>query len=92
MPQDSTLFLLMREKNIDIWKRKLEWIVHHGGMALVNIHPDYVDFSGRHVANSCYPSELLSDFMAHIHSNYKGTYWNPTAKDLAKWHQRQTTI
>lgn len=91
MPQDSTLFLLLREKNTDIWKRKLEWIALHGGMALVNIHPDYVDFSGRDLANSCYPSELLSEFMTHIDSKYKGSYWNPTPRDLAKWHQRQIT-
>ena len=34
------LFILMREKNIDIWKQKLDWIAKHGGMALVNTHPD----------------------------------------------------
>lgn len=87
LPQDSTLFLLLGEKTTDIWKRKLEWIARHGGMALVNIHPDYVDFSGRHVANSCYPSALLADFMVHIHENYQGAYWNPLARDLATWHR-----
>ena len=37
LPQDSTLFLVLREKTIEIWKRKLDWIAEHGGMALVNV-------------------------------------------------------
>lgn len=87
LPQDSTIFLLLGEKNTDIWKRKLEWIVRNGGMALVNIHPDYIDFSGRHDSNTCYSSAMLADFMEHIHSNYQGAFWNPLARDLAAWHQ-----
>ena len=35
----------MREKTPEIWKRKLDWIARQGGLALVNIHPDYIDFS-----------------------------------------------
>ena len=87
MPQDSTLFLLLREKTTDIWKRKLDWIARHGGLALVNIHPDYVDFSGRHVDNTCYPSELLADFMTHVRSEYQEAFWNPLARELAAWHR-----
>ncbi|MCS7338915.1 MAG: hypothetical protein NZ739_11900, partial [Verrucomicrobiae bacterium] len=34
LPQDITLFLLFREKNIDIWVRKLDWVAKHGGLAL----------------------------------------------------------
>jgi len=34
----------MQKKNIDIWKQKLDWIVEHGGMALLITHPDYMDF------------------------------------------------
>lgn len=91
LPQDSTLFLLLREKTTDIWKRKLEWIVRNGGMALVNIHPDYVDFSERHDCNTCYPSALISDFMDHVQSEYQGEYWNPLARDLAAWHEGRAT-
>jgi hypothetical protein len=35
LPQDFTLFVLMKQKNIDIWKKKLDWIVEQGGMALL---------------------------------------------------------
>ena len=44
LPQDSTLFLLLKESSPEIWKRKLDWIVECGGMALVNVHPDYLNF------------------------------------------------
>ena len=36
MAQDSTLFLILREKGIELWKRKLDWIAEHQGMALLN--------------------------------------------------------
>jgi hypothetical protein len=44
LPQDSTLFVLLREETPEIWLRKLDWIAEHGGMALVDVHPDYMDF------------------------------------------------
>lgn len=86
LPQDSTLFLLLREKTPEIWKRKLDWIAMHGGLALVNIHPDYIDFSGNG-NSSHYPSSLLREFLEYIRSNYEGRYWNPLARDLALWYR-----
>jgi hypothetical protein len=89
LPQDSTLFLLLREKTPEIWKRKLDWIARHGGLALVNIHPDYIDFSGRG-GSTCYPSSLLEEFMEHIHTKHRGMYWNPLARELASWYCKQS--
>src|ERR1700722_18113010 len=34
--QDFTLFTVLGEQNIDIWKRKLDWLAAHGGMAMLN--------------------------------------------------------
>src|SRR4029079_8065841 len=42
LAQDSTLFLVLRERGPEIWKQKLDWIAAHGGMALLNTHPDYM--------------------------------------------------
>jgi hypothetical protein len=86
LPQDSTLFLLLEEKSCRIWKEKLAWIVQNGGLALVNIHPDYVDFSNDAGATSKYPASILEDFLIHIRETYGETYWNPRAKDLAQWY------
>lgn len=85
LPQDSTLFFLLKEKSIDIWKRKLEWIARHGGLALVNIHPDYVNFSGNGRNDALYPVSLLEELLKHIRTEYEGFYWNPLARDLASW-------
>jgi hypothetical protein len=90
LPQDSTLFLLLREKTPEIWKRKLDWIAQHGGLALVNIHPDYIDFSGSGNSSTCYPASLLNEFMEYIRTKHHGNYWNPLARDLASWYRNQS--
>jgi hypothetical protein len=88
LPQDSTLFLLLGEESAAIWKRKLDWIAEHGGLALVNIHPDYIDFAGKR-SSSCYPSALVKDLLDHLCSRYRGQFWNPLARDLARWFRQQ---
>src|SRR5947209_5148491 len=40
--QDFTLFVALKEKSIDIWKKKLDWISSCAGMALLIVHPDYM--------------------------------------------------
>lgn len=90
LPQDSTMFLLLRERSVEIWKRKLDWVVSHGGLALVNIHPDYIDFSSKCFSKKTYSINMLLDFMAYIHSNYEGSYWNPLPKELAGWYQKSS--
>src|SRR6266481_375810 len=58
LPQDSTLFLLLREETPDIWFRKLDWIAKHGGMALLITHPDYMSMNGADPKAGEYPVEL----------------------------------
>lgn len=89
LPQDSTLFLLLREKSVDIWLRKLDWIAEHGGLALVNIHPDYMDFHKTDFSSFRYPASLVEDLLNYLRSRYQGEYWNPLPRDLATWF-RQT--
>jgi len=31
---------LLCENTTDSWRRKLNWIAEHGGIALINTHPD----------------------------------------------------
>lgn len=90
LPQDSTLFFLLRQKNIDIWKRKLDWIVEKGGMALVNVHPDYMNFSsiGKH-SNRIYPISLYKEFLHYVRTTYEEMYWHALPHELARFAQRQ---
>jgi hypothetical protein len=89
LAQDFTLFILLRERNIDIWKRKLAWIAEKGGMALLNTHPDYMNFNGAGPGLEEFSSELYGNFLEHIISEYKDQYWHVLPKDMASfWRSR----
>ncbi len=76
LPQDSTLFLLLRERTSAIWLRKLDWVAAHGGMALVNVHPDYCRFEGEAAHRRTYPVALYRELLEHIRRRHAGDYWH----------------
>ncbi|MBV8274426.1 MAG: hypothetical protein JO170_04070 [Verrucomicrobia bacterium] len=88
LPQDSTLFLLLNETSVDIWVQKLDWIAEHGGMALVNVHPDYLCFSGEKRQRTTYPVELYEQFLEYVHRRYRDSLWNPLPRELATFTRR----
>lgn len=92
LPQDSTLFLLLREQTIDIWLRKLDWIAKHGGMALVIIHPDYLCFDGAVETDDQYPSSRYKAFLEYLHKQYEGAFWNETPGEVAQFYVRAMNI
>jgi hypothetical protein len=83
LPQDFTLYILMGEKNVNIWKRKLDWIADKGGMALVNVHPDYMNFGSGKPSCEEYPAEYYAEFLDYIKTNYNGCYWHVLPKEIA---------
>jgi len=83
LPQDHTLFVIMGEKNIDIWKKKLDWIAEHGGMALLITHPDYMNFEEKKDGIGEYPITYFTEFLEYIKNEYKDQYWNALPKDIA---------
>ena len=88
LPQDFTLFILMREKNINIWKHKLDWIAKHGGMALLNTHPDYMNCNGEKLSIEEYPSKYYEEFLNYVKEKYEGQYWHALPRDMAHfWKQ-----
>jgi glycosyltransferase involved in cell wall biosynthesis len=89
LPQDSTMFLVLQEKSPEIWKRKLDWLVRRGGMALVNVHPDYVGFTGKKREASEYPAALYEQFLNYIRDNYAGQYWNALPREVAGWYRQK---
>ena len=89
LPQDFTLFVLLLEKTIDIWKKKLDWIVKHGGMALLNTHPDYMVFEGRPGMEE-YPAGYYRDFLVYVKENYSGDFWHVLPKDLARFWRSES--
>jgi len=84
LPQDFTLFVLLRENTAGIWQRKLDWIAEHGGMALFITHPDYMAFSDKR-SNTAgeYPFELYKQFLEYVRSRYSGQYWQALPREVA---------
>jgi peptidoglycan/xylan/chitin deacetylase (PgdA/CDA1 family) len=85
LPQDFTVFIMLQETNIDIWKKKLDWIAEKGGMALLNTHPDYMRFNGEKPSWREYPAGYYEDLLEYINQKYKGLYWHDLPRDVASF-------
>ena len=83
LPQDSTLFLVLRESTPEIWMRKLDWIAQHGGMVLLDVHPDYMSFDGSPQTTTEYPVVLYREFLDYVKNRYAGEYWHALPKEVA---------
>jgi glycosyltransferase involved in cell wall biosynthesis len=83
--QDFSLFVILNERNIDIWKRKLDWIARHGGMAMIDTHPDYMCFGQRKPANYEYPLRYYEEFLTHVQTEYGNAYWQALPREVAKY-------
>jgi glycosyltransferase involved in cell wall biosynthesis len=88
VPQDSTLFLLLREKTPAIWIRKVDWIAQHSGMVLVNVHPDYIRFEHEPRSARTYSVAHYVALLKHIRDRYAGLYWQPLAWQMARLVQQ----
>ena len=85
LPQDSTLFLLLKEDSIDIWKQKLDWVARKGGLALVNVHPDYLGFNGQQKRVSEYSLQLYLDLLEYVTNRYSDQCWFALPKEVAHY-------
>jgi len=85
LPQDFLLFILMKEKKIDIWKRKVDWIVQQGGMVLVNTHPDYMNFNRSQTCRQEYPARYYEELLTYIKEKYAGQYWHALPREAARF-------
>ena len=85
LPQDFTLFVLLQEKTPEIWMRKLDWIAQHGGMALVDVHPDYLCFDNAIATSREYPVALYKSFLDYVSRHYNGAFWNSTPSKVAQF-------
>ncbi len=83
LPQDSTLFLVLRETTPEIWMRKLDWVAQHGGMVLLDAHPDYMAFNGSRQTTTEYPAALYREFLTYVRTRYAGEYWHALPKEVA---------
>ena len=85
LPQDCTLFVFMKEKDITIWKNKLDWIAEKGGMALVNSHPDYMHFGDGALGPEEYPSAFYREFIEYALKKYENRLWRALPHEIVKF-------
>lgn len=89
LSQDSTVFLLLDNQSIDIWKKKADWVAEHGGMVLLDTHPDYIAFDGEEQVFKTYPVERYVEFLSYIKSRYEGRYWHALPHQVAEHAKTQ---
>ena len=84
LPQDHTLFEILRDVGGDRWRAKADAVRSRGGMALVDTHPDYL---GGTTARDAY-LELLRAYADDASA------WRALPRDVAEWWRRRaaTTI
>src|SRR5437762_5311504 len=85
LPQDSTLFLLLRHETSEVWMRKLDWIARHGGMALLDTHPDYMAFQGASDPSVEYPVERYREFLQYVQDKHSETCWHALPREVTAY-------
>jgi hypothetical protein len=80
MPQDHTLFEILRHRDISLWKQKATWLIENHGLVLVLTHPDYM-----------IKEEILQyyDELLAFLSNQPST-WHALPRDVARWWRERS--
>jgi glycosyltransferase involved in cell wall biosynthesis len=84
--QDFSLFILLQERGIDVWKKKLDWVAAHGGMVLLNTHPDYMCFDGRPAGDE-FPISYYEELLNYANEKYEGTFWQALPREVARYYR-----
>jgi hypothetical protein len=82
LTQDHTMFEILREPGIELWRRKAEWLMEHHGLVNVIVHPDYVveqPFLDRYEA-----------YLAFLAERTDG--WHALPRDAARWWRQRAAL
>lgn len=82
MPQDHTLFEILREPSNRIWYDKAEWIVRHHGLITVLVHPDYIITDER--------LERYEQLLAFLAAQQNG--WHALPREVAAWWRARRAL
>jgi hypothetical protein len=83
--QDYSLFHILGQYSIDLWKEELDFIFASNGLASFIVHPDYVI---ERRARSVY--ESLLQYLAEFCSEKK--IWQPLPRDVAQWWRERSQM
>ena len=85
LPQDHALFVLLQEPDDSIWRKKVDWIAQNGGLAMLNTHPDYMNFGDEPPALERYPVDRYLSLLDYVKTRYEGRYWHALPRDAARF-------
>lgn len=78
LPQDHTLFEILQQKDIVIWKRKIDWLEKMNGMVLLIVHPDYINRERL---------KLYEEVLEYILE--KSSCWSALPRDINEWWRKR---
>ena len=82
LPHDFTLFEILREPDIGLWREKASWIAAHGGLVNVLVHPDYMRTPER--------LRHYENLLEHLASLDGG--WHTLPRDVATWWRQRRAL
>jgi len=80
--QDHTLFEILRERSIDQWVRKSEWIAAHHGLICLITHPDYLADPGL--------LDLYEAFLVYLRG--QDDCWHALPCEVASWWRARAPL
>jgi glycosyltransferase involved in cell wall biosynthesis len=89
--QDFNLFEVLEERNIDIWKRKVDWVAEHGGMVLLNTHPDYMCFEGPQGRDD-FPVSHYEELLSYLRERHSGSYWPALPRQVVRYYMERVPL
>jgi hypothetical protein len=83
--QDYTLFQIMSDYSIELWKRQIDTIRQNHGLISFIVHPDYVI---KDRAQAVY--KTLLNHLSELCST--GSVWSPLPRDAAAWWRQRSEM
>jgi peptidoglycan/xylan/chitin deacetylase (PgdA/CDA1 family) len=82
LPQDHTLYEILRWPAVPTWTGKADWIAEHHGLVNPVVHPDYM----------CTPERLTDyeDLLRHLTAREDG--WHALPREVATWWRVRAAI
>jgi len=75
LAQDHTLWEILKQRTIDVWREKAAWIIDNHGLVSINTHPDYFISEERFA--------LYEEFVAFLAE--QPNCWRALPRDVATW-------
>lgn len=82
LPQDHTVWEILRSPGIELWRRKTEWLRTHHGLVNIIVHPDYVVDQRR--------LDRYEAFLAYLAQHNDG--WHALPRDVARWWREREQL